>query len=332
MDEAPSEPRPSAQGPARRPDRWLVFGGVAIALVHPLATVLDRRLWIADLICHFQEPALVATCLAALLAIALKRPRIALGLVALAMFQTIPLVRYSGANPVRPDPSSNARLRILLSNILYENETYEDLEHLIRVEKPDIVALVEFAPGWSDELASIRAEYPYRVEHPTGASGLALWFKEEPIMIGTPEWLVQDSHPVVHARFVFAGKPRELWLVHPRSPLSYKRFLKPGNAELDAIAARVKETGGSTIVIGDLNCTDGSAHFGDLLATTGLRDSRLGFGRQGSWPTDQFYRIAIDHVFVSRDIAVCGRRLGEMVGSDHFPVIVDLAPAAPETN
>ena len=81
---------------------------------------------------------------------------------------------------------------------------------------------------------------------------------------------------------------------------------------MDAIAARVKETGGSTIVLGDLNCTDGSVFFRDLLATTGLRDSRLGFGRQGSWPTDQFYRIAIDHVFVSTDIAVSDRRLGPL--------------------
>ncbi len=325
-----SEPsaRPSR---SHRLGRWLVFGSIAIALVHPLATVLDRRLWVADLICHFQEPALVASCVAVVLAIASKRRRIAAALLVLAVVQTLPLVRYSGANPVFPDPSSKDRLRVLLSNVLYENVVYTDLERLIRVEEPDIVALVEYAPGWPEGLAGIRADYPYRVEYPMGASGLALWFKEKPIAMGEPEWLVKDGHPIIHARFVFAGKERELWLVHPRSPLSYKRFLKAGNTEMDAIAARVKETGGSTIVLGDLNSTDGSAHFRDLLDTTGLRDSRLGFGRQGSWPTDQFYRIAIDHLFLSRDLAVRDRRLGDMVGSDHFPVVADLAPAASAT-
>jgi endonuclease/exonuclease/phosphatase (EEP) superfamily protein YafD len=315
----------------RRLGRWFVLGVIGIALVHPVGSLLGRRFWIADLISHFQEPALVATCVASVVAIAAKRRRIAVGLVALAVFQTFPLLRYSGANPVPPDPSSKARLRVLLSNVLYENFKYDDLEELIRAEKPDIVALVEYAPGWSEAIAAIRAEYPYRVEHPARASGLALWFKERPMTIGQPELLVQDGHPVIHARFIFAGKERDLWLVHPRSPLSRRRFLTPGNAEMDAIAARVKGMGGSTIVVGDMNSTDGSAHFRDLLKTTGLRDSRLGFGRQGSWPTDQPYRIAIDHVFVSRDLAVSDRRIGPTVGSDHFPVIVDLAPAASAT-
>ena len=330
MDDAPSAAQSGARSPTRRPGRWLVLGGLALATAHPLATVLDRRFWIADLVCHFQEPALVVTCVAAVLAIFSKRRWIGAALVALVVFQTLPIVRYSGSNPVPPDPSSTARLRIVLSNILCENVHYEGLERLLRAERPDIVALVEFAPGWSNALASIRAEYPYRVEYPAGASGLALWFKEKPIAIGVPERLVQDGQPVIHARFVFAGKTRELWLVHPRSPLSFRRFLKRGNAEMDAIAARVRETGGSTIVLGDLNSTDGSAHFRDLLETTGLHDSRLGFGRQGSWPTDQRYRIAIDHVLLSSDLAVRDRRLGRRVGSDHFPVLVDLAPSAPE--
>ena len=126
-------PKPSqVQRPASRPGRRLVIAGVVIALVHPLATVFARRLWIADLICHFQEPALVATCLATILAIAKKRCWIAVALVALAVFQTVPLVRYSGANPVVADPSSKDRIRIVLSNVLYENFAYGDLEHLIR--------------------------------------------------------------------------------------------------------------------------------------------------------------------------------------------------------
>ena len=81
--------------------------------------------------------------------------------------------------------------------------------------------------------------------------------------------------------------------------------------------------------MGDMNCTDHSSHFSDFLRATGLHDSRVGFGRQASWPTMfPYYRIAIDHLFLDDDLAVVNRRLGPMVGSDHFPILIELAPAS----
>jgi endonuclease/exonuclease/phosphatase (EEP) superfamily protein YafD len=132
---------------------------------------------------------------------------------------------------------------------------------------------------------------------------------------------------VIHATFDFAGRARHLWVVHPSSPMFSERR-KAGNPELNAIAGRVREAGGSRVVIGDMNSTDGSAHFRDFLRVSGLRDSRRGFGRHGSWPSDWPYRISIDHAFLSDDLAVVDRRLGFLSGSDHLALIVDLAPAA----
>jgi endonuclease/exonuclease/phosphatase (EEP) superfamily protein YafD len=104
----------------------------------------------------------------------------------------------------------------------------------------------------------------------------------------------------------------------------YRRALP----ELPALAAPIGRTPGSRIVIGDMNTTDGSPLFSDFVLATGLRDSRLGFGRQPSWPTFSPYRIALEHAFVSDDLAVVARRLGPSIGSDHLPLIIDLAPAA----
>jgi endonuclease/exonuclease/phosphatase family metal-dependent hydrolase len=55
-----------------------------------------------------------------------------------------------------------------------------------------------------------------------------------------------------------------------------------------------------------------------------------GFGREGSWPSwlPSPLRIAIDHAFVSNDLAVVARRLGPKIGSDHLRLIFELAPAA----
>ena len=101
-----------------------------------------------------------------------------------------------------------------------------------------------------------------------------------------------------------------------------------GLPELAALAARSAGPAGSRIVVGDMNTHRRLAPLRRLPPRRGLRDSRLGFGRQPSWPTWSPYRIAIDHAFVSDDLAVVDRRLGPAIGSDHFPLILDLAPAA----
>jgi endonuclease/exonuclease/phosphatase (EEP) superfamily protein YafD len=274
------------------------------------------------LLTHFREPAVAVTLIAAA-GLGRRHPRVALALGCLALGQAVPLFHYSGSNPVPPDPRSRERLRVLMANVLADNVRYEDLVRLIRRERPDIVCLEELTPEWVEGLAAIRGDYAYRGEYPYGVTGLALWFREPPRVIDPPARPLPDASPFLHAEFLFAGRLRHLWLVHPRMP-----FTRKGSPELAALATVIGQAPGSRIVIGDMNTTDGSPLFSDFVLATGLRDSRLGFGRQPSWPTILPYRIPLEHAFVSDDLAVVARRLGPSIGSDHFPLIVDLAPAA----
>lgn len=300
---------------------------VTAALTHPIASVLGRHFWVADLISHFQVVALAATLIAVLVTFAQYR-RLAFVLGVIAGFQTLPLLQYSGSNPVVADPVSKERLRVLVVNVLHDNLQYSDVATLIRNERPDVVGIVEFNRDWLQGLIDVREQFPYRMETPTGADGLALWFRKPPLSLDQPANLVKGGwgNPVLHATFEFAGHRRHLWLVHPTSP--FYRAMIAGNPEVEAIAETVGATGGSRIVMGDMNTTEGSAHFRDFLQISGLRDSRSGFGRQPSWPSDWPIRIAIDHVFLTDDLAVTDRRLGPSVGSDHLPVFIELAPAA----
>src|SRR5262249_40324851 len=158
----------------------------------------------------------------------------------------------------------------------------------IRRERPDVVGLIELTPAWVAGLAAIRAEYPYRIEAPLGTQGLALWFRARPAVLDPLAWPAPCAAPFLHAEFVFARRPGHLWLAHPTMPLPRKDC-----PDLPALAARIGRTQGSRIAIGDLNTTEGSPRFADFLATSGLRDSRLGFGRQPSWPAKVPYRIAL---------------------------------------
>ena len=307
---------------------WLSRGGwvmAALAMVHPLAFFVARWDWRADLLTHFQAPALGLTLLSALICVRFHRA-IAVGLAVLAIYQLPPLVRYHFSNPVRPVSGKAPILRILMANLLVDNDQYAEVAATIAREQPDIVGLVEYSAEWHTGLSRLVRDYPYRFEVPDGAFGLALWFREAPVAIDRINWPSADGWPYFHARIRFAGEVRELWLVHPSSPL--RRLGRHwGFPELDGLARDVAKQGGSAIVVGDFNTTDGSPHFHDFLRTTNLRDSRVGFGTQPSWPAWSPYQIAIDHAFVPPDLAVVTRRLLEPNGSDHRPLLIELAPA-----
>jgi len=83
----------------------------------------------------------------------------------------------------------------------------------------------------------------------------------------------------------------------------------------------IAAAGAPVVVAGDFNATPFSvvtrtfAHDAGLRRVTSLP----------SWPSFvRLPQVAIDHIFVSPDVAVTGVRLGEPGGSDHYPVIADL--------
>jgi endonuclease/exonuclease/phosphatase (EEP) superfamily protein YafD len=78
--------------------------------------------------------------------------------------------------------------------------------------------------------------------------------------------------------------------------------------------------------MGDLNATPFSPRFKNLLIDCGLRDSSLGFGITRTWHSEiPLLGLPIDHILVSRDLAVISREVGPKVGSDHRPVMVRVA-------
>lgn len=306
------------------------MGLTVLVCLQPLAHQFSDQDWRADILSHFPEPALAFTLI--LFAVALRRRRrLALALGLLACWQTTLVFWGVRANPVAPNPRSDARLKVLMANVLLDNDEHEALARLIRREQPDIVGLVEFSHAWQASLGDVRKEFASVTEFPAGASGLALWFRKPPEDVDGATRLRPNDQPFLHATFEFAGRMRHLFLLHLEQPFDpVARF--PGNPELASLARRISETGGSQVAMGDLNTTDGSANLAAFLRTTGLRDSRHGFGRQGSFPTFSPYRIAIDHALVSDDLAVVDRRLGPAIGSDHYPLIFELAPASGPSN
>lgn len=301
--------------------RSLPFLLASAALVHPLAKLGARHDWRLDLITHFQELALILSLLAAA-SLAFRYRRAAIVMLVLAIFQVEPVFRYEFPWDRAPTNSARPRLRVLFANVLFENSRYASLIDLINESNPDVVAIAEVSDDWVLALSEIAKAYPYRMEVPNGPAGLSLWFKKPPIRIDPLDIPCPGGWPFLHATFAFEDQTWNLWLLHPASP--FRRDSRtPGFPELAALADRIAATPGPTIVVGDLNTTDGSPHFDDFLAKTRLRDSRRGFGRQPSWPVGSPYQITIDHALISEDVVVVSRSLGSSIGSDHRPILID---------
>jgi endonuclease/exonuclease/phosphatase (EEP) superfamily protein YafD len=101
------------------------------------------------------------------------------------------------------------------------------------------------------------------------------------------------------------------------------------DAQLGFAADWAAEQEGAFLVVGDLNASPWSWPFRRLVADGSLRNSQIGFGLQPSFPatSNVLLRVPIDHLLHSDALIVTNRRLGEPLGSDHFPLLVDLAYA-----
>jgi endonuclease/exonuclease/phosphatase (EEP) superfamily protein YafD len=325
MEPLPQATQSASDRPADWP-RWVVVGLFLVAWIHPIAQVTARLNWRLDLMTHFQEPALAVTILGLCVALLFRRRVFAALLLGLSLYQAVPLAAVWGPNPVPPTRASGKPIRILMVNVYELNDRYDLVAAQIRREDPDVVGLVEVTPQWVAGLnrTGIVRDYPYRRSMPFGARGLALWFKTPPLEFPSVEVLTPLGNPVQAARVMLGDRPCTLWLVHPPNPLYDHDHC---NEEILALGRRIGREPGSRVAIGDFNRTDGSPYFHDFVRLSGLRDSRTGFGRQGSWPSWSPYRIAIDHAFVSDDVSVVARRVGPDVGSDHRPLLLEIAPA-----
>ena len=127
------------------------------------------------------------------------------------------------------------------------------------------------------------------------------------------------------ARDVAAGIDVRVWDVHTRAPTELNRRLLR-NEMLDAmVGLRGAETL-PLIAAGDYNATIWHQELRELL-DTGLTDAaeHVGKGLATTWKGAPILETPIDHVLVSDEVTVLDVHVGEGRGSDHRPVIADLA-------
>jgi endonuclease/exonuclease/phosphatase family metal-dependent hydrolase len=116
---------------------------------------------------------------------------------------------------------------------------------------------------------------------------------------------------------------------HLNWPLG-RRVSEARNAQLAAIAELARRHPDPLVVLGDLNITPFSPHFSRTLRDGGLKLCAPGAGLAPTWPARVVpLYIAIDHCLASAGVQAWNFRTGDYLGSDHYPISVEVAPLQP---
>jgi endonuclease/exonuclease/phosphatase (EEP) superfamily protein YafD len=221
-------------------------------------------------------------------------------------------------------------LRIMSVNVLMPNRRADDLLRMIEQAEPDVIIAVETDLWWQGRLDRLEADYPHAMKCPLdNLYGMHL-YSRLPLEDGAIQYLVEPRVPSMHVMLVLrSGRRVRLHCLHPKPPSPTENpDSVPRDAELVAVAKSVadSETDTPVVVAGDLNDVAWSSTTRLFRKISGLLDPRVGRGMyntyHASWP---FLRWPLDHLFHSEHFALVRIARLPSFGSDHFPILVELA-------
>ena len=305
----------------------------------------DARNWNAFLACQFRIQYLAILLVVAAILSLLRWYREAS---LCCIFAVINLVALSGAiSGSHGAGDTGPQFRILQINVNNKSSEYDRVLEYIHAVDPDFVQIEEYTPSWKDALSSKLAEHwPNKVEVVRNDPyGIAVFCRSELrrteiIHLGGCEW------PSIVCEVPFKSGSINILSAHLKGPIPEAGWYKQIE-QVNDLQSRAKVIP-SLLICGDFNMTPWSTNFQQLIAETKLRDSRAGYGLQSSWPSDRPIMVSklfklpirlelfginrvvslpIDHCLVSKEFQVVHREIGPDVGSDHFPVTVDIQMA-----
>lgn len=220
---------------------------------------------------------------------------------------------------------SNARISILVSNVLTPNKNYDKLINLIKKWKPDIVLTLETDKTWEENLAVIEKDYANTVKIPLdNLYGMHLYSKLEFDDVEV-KYLISKEIPSIHGKVVLRnGEKINIHCLHPKPPSPTEDDTSTNrDAELLLVGKEVNNK--STLVFGDLNDVAWSRTTRLFQKISGLADPRIGRGFFNTYNAKiPVFRWPLDHVFHSLDFSLVKIKRLKSIGSDHFPIFIDL--------
>lgn len=303
----------------------VVIPAVALALVS-LAAFAGQWVWWLDVLANFRVQYLVGLTALGVILMMSKWRRIGFGVLVVAAVNLVLVLPLFVGSPGDVDPATPS-IRVMSYNLLSTSESYSDVIDYIEAIDADLIFLYEASRPW--EVAVEGADLDYEVIRPRSDD---LIFGTLVLVRGSDIEGISYGFAETRPRAVEIGFRPSDWPIvarvlstHPLAPTSEERA-KLRDAQLGFATDWAADQEGAFAVVGDFNATPWSWPFRRMVADTELRNSQIGFGLQASFAatSSPLLRVPIDHLLHSEALVVRERRLGPAMGSDHFPLVVDL--------
>lgn len=283
-----------------------------------------------------------------------RRSRMANVACLFAVLLALPVARLWQKPPSQAGPNPRAHsLKVMTCNVYRNNDRYAVMIEALRKVSPDVLFLTEVSPAWHEALAPLRQHYPFA--HGTGENLLLSRVPLEDtrtiaVTFETAQQAAEEAKAPVprfdeslrkhwwNNHFLTAmanigGSKVRLVCLHSPTPASdLSVTIQRACALAAAKELHADISAQASLLLGDLNTTCFSPTFESLLQQTQLVDSAKGFGYSPTWgprlprePLLPWIGLPIDHILVSKNVAVEDRTIGPATGSDHRWVMAKLS-------
>lgn len=192
----------------------------------------------------------------------------------------------------------------------------------------DLVLLVETNRWWKDRtLEGFGDKYEYQIlEDRENTYGMLIFSRFPLSNIAVRHLIKREVPSVVTEVTLRSNKKIKFYALHPEPPVPNENpYSTDRDAEILLIGNEVVDEKMPLIVAGDLNDVAWSFTSTLFQKVSGLLDPRRGRGFSSSFHARYpIFRWPLDHVFCSGHFRVCEMKRLRDIGSDHFPILIDL--------
>lgn len=243
-------------------------------------------------------------------------------------YQIYPYLPVSPKQIQSAKKGKKADIKLFIANVLQENRKFEKLNKLVHKRDADLVLLVETDQWWKDKcVEGFGEKYEYKVLEDRENTYGMLIFSKLPLKDVEVRYLIKKEVPSIITHVILKNKKIIKFIaIHPEPPVPGENpYSTDRDSEILLIGKEAANDNMPLIVAGDLNDVAWSYTSTLFQKVSGLLDPRRGRGLFSSFNAKYpLFRWPLDHIFCSGHFRVQNMRRLRGIGSDHFPIAIDL--------